>query len=115
MEEGSTRYIEQEISFLKDRIHRFHLGIDPSLSREGFLQDGARLEYLLDNNELRWKQRGKVDWLKNGDRNTSFFHAKAAARRRANRIDRLLNWDGIWCQSAKEMEDVIQGFFYGSI
>ena len=44
------------------------------------------LESLLAQDDERWKQRAKVNWLKHGDRNTKFYHAIANQRRRNNRI-----------------------------
>lgn len=45
---------------------------------------------------MYWKQRGKSHWLREGDRNTSFFHSKASARRKMNWIHGLVDKQGTW-------------------
>ncbi|KAA3459967.1 reverse transcriptase [Gossypium australe] len=37
-----------------------------------------------------WEQRARVNWLRHGDRNTTYFHNCATARRRANSIYKLI-------------------------
>lgn len=44
--------------------------------------------------EIKWKQRAKVKWLKEGDNNTRFFHRIASYRRNINYIMSLLDDDG---------------------
>jgi predicted helicase len=37
---------------------------------------------LMEQEEAKWKQRAKEDWLKNGDRNTRYFHACATIKKK---------------------------------
>ncbi|XP_043814018.1 uncharacterized protein LOC122723953 [Manihot esculenta] len=53
---------------------------------------------LLKQEEARLKQQAKCFWLKNGDRNTKFFHAQINGRRRMNRISKLKESSGTWIE-----------------
>jgi hypothetical protein len=46
---------------------------------------------LLHNQNVYWKQRGKIKWVKLGNENTKFFHTKATINYRNNYISMLLN------------------------
>lgn len=52
------------------------------------------LGLLLEKEDLRWKQRAKKHWLKNGDKNTKFFHACANQKRKKNIIKSVLDSHG---------------------
>ena len=52
---------------------------------------------LFEVEEIMAQQRSHVEWLKEGDRNTAFFHARASARRRTNTIKALVREDGTKC------------------
>lgn len=51
-----------------------------------------RLEFdrILEMEEVMWRQKSQVQWLKEGDGNTAFFHKMANAHRAINSIDVLL-------------------------
>ncbi|KAL4318995.1 hypothetical protein GQ457_18G000180 [Hibiscus cannabinus] len=53
---------------------------------EALLAAKGELRHLLNTQEVYWAQHSWVLWLSAGDRNTSFFHAKASTRRRKNAI-----------------------------
>jgi hypothetical protein len=57
------------------------------------------------------RQRSRVEWLREGDRNTAFFHARASARRRTNKIDMLLREDGSRCETQGEIKGMIHNFY----
>jgi len=44
---------------------------------------------LIKNEEISWRQKSRSLWLKEGDRNTNFFHKIANAHKRYN-IDQLM-------------------------
>ena len=43
----------------------------------------------VDLEETHWRQTSRELWLKEGDRNTGYFHRMASAHRRANYMDRI--------------------------
>jgi hypothetical protein len=60
--------------------------------------------------EIMWKQRSRIAWLREGDSNTSFFHQRASRRRARNRIVRLNRPDGSKCTNVEEMQTMAVDF-----
>ena len=57
------------------------------------------------------RQRSRVQWLREGDRNTAYFHAQAAQRKRMNRIAGLTRADGSVCADEDEDKGEVQSFY----
>ena len=84
-------------------------------SRGGDVARVRRLEHevniLLDREAQMWSQRSKIQWLRDGDRNTLYFHSKASVRRRRNYIRGLYNREGRWCTDQSSLVDTVVDFY----
>jgi predicted CopG family antitoxin len=69
------------------------------------------IDELLYREEMLWLQRSRVAWLKEGDRNTKFFHQKAVWRARKNKVKKFKDEQGIWQDTPSEMERMTTSFF----
>ena len=58
-----------------------------------------------------WKQRSRNNYLKEGDRNTSFFHTKASNGKQWNWIQGLEDENGLWQEGLDEIEHVATQYF----
>ncbi|XP_061999150.1 uncharacterized protein LOC133716455 [Rosa rugosa] len=79
------------------------------LAERGHLME--RLERLLSEEELYWSQRAKVSWLKEGNRNTGFFHRKASNRKSKNFIRGLYDEAENWKEDDDGLETVVVNYF----
>jgi hypothetical protein len=64
----------------------------------------------MDLDEISWRQKSRVLWLKKGDRNTKFFHRMANSHRRNNFIG-CLNVEGTLTLDPKEVEEGIVQYY----
>ncbi|KAB5545180.1 hypothetical protein DKX38_013292 [Salix brachista] len=75
------------------------------------LELSGEYNLLLDQEELFWKQKSRNSWLKEGDRNTHFFHLSTIIRRRKNKIEGLQNTNGDWVSDMCGMKDIVVNYF----
>ncbi|KAA3480252.1 reverse transcriptase [Gossypium australe] len=65
----------------------------------------------IDKDESYWEQRARIDWLKLGDKNTSFFHKQATQRQKRNFIQKLHFEDGRETIENEEMKEIARSYF----
>ena len=70
-----------------------------------------QIENLFMDEKTYWRQRSRVEWLKDGDRNAKFFHSKASAPKKKNRISGVLNKQNIWVEDEEEVERQFCNYF----
>ena len=71
----------------------------------------GELNDLLDDEEMYWRQRAKAYWLKEGDKNTKFFHAHASKRRKQNTIVGIWDEQGRWCEDEESIAQAAISYF----
>jgi hypothetical protein len=70
-----------------------------------------RLQLLLDQENLKWKQRAKADWLQGGDRNTKYYHACANYRKKSNQIFSIVDELGVLRDSDAAVKEAFVNYF----
>ncbi|KAF8413454.1 hypothetical protein HHK36_001441 [Tetracentron sinense] len=61
--------------------------------------------------EAELQQKSRVKWLNLGDKINEFFHQAIASRRHINRIDSILNQDGVLVSDTNQIPTIAVNFF----
>ena len=88
--------IKKQIEVLKLKIHQAEPLAVQDREHENINGLRRELNSLLEKEEKIWRQRSRVLWLTQGDRNKKYFHGRASQRRRRNSISRLCGERGSW-------------------
>lgn len=105
---GSVR---KEIMKLEKRLVRLRSSCTTPVYTDEERSIERKLCELFECEEIMARQRSRVNWLQEGDRNTSFFHARASARRNTNRIRYLVRSDGTKCDDKEEIKGMARDFY----
>ena len=60
--------------------------------------------------ETHWRQLSRELWLREGDRNTSYFHCMTTAHQRVNSLDRV-KINGVWLSKEQEVREGVANAF----
>ena len=61
--------------------------------------------------ESYWHARARANEIRDGDKNTKYFHHKASQRKRRSCIKGLLDENGVWKKGREEMNEVVRHYF----
>lgn len=108
--------IDTNIKFLEDKINHFDNIASNRLLLDDELQDRIKAQMdlwaWLERRESYWAQLSRSRWIKEGDRNSKFFHAYASIRRRKNQIDKLVI-DGVPINKPQDIKEETIAYFQG--
>lgn len=107
-----------EFGSIRKRIKELKVQLHDAKQRPlgtGFLEEirdiEGELKDIFEKEEIMFKQRSRVSWLKEGDQNTKYFQNCASHRKRKNTVRGLLRPDGTKCQSDEGMREMAKGFY----
>ncbi|KAJ4833299.1 hypothetical protein Tsubulata_004319 [Turnera subulata] len=93
---GIQRFLEHKNSaFLTDLETELRLELDGVLLQE----------------ELLWLQKSRRQWVQDGDRNTTYFHMSTIIRRKQNKIEALIDDNGVWQTDPDSLQHLATNYF----
>eukprot|EP00253_Pinus_taeda_P033682 PITA_33682 len=86
---------------------------------EGFTEERQKLTDSLQEEwedrclqeEIFWRQQSRIQWIREGERNTQFFHKSTMAHRAHNRITKIKDSQGIELVSHNDMQSILVQHF----
>jgi hypothetical protein len=103
--------LARKVRKLREKLNKLRtrsVGRGPNEEEKSIVK---QLKEALRQEEIWMKQRSRVQWLREGDRNTAYFHAQASQRKRVNKIENLEREDGSRCATWDENCTEVQSFF----
>eukprot|EP00253_Pinus_taeda_P008458 PITA_08458 len=103
----------------KDKILKDLKNIQQRLILEGRSEELAQKEQEMDakllererQEELLWRQKSRIRWLKEGEKNTKFFHRTTVQRRMHNQISQITNAQGDKLETQEDIEKEFLQYF----
>ncbi|KAJ6672520.1 hypothetical protein OIU85_013819 [Salix viminalis] len=90
-----SSHITRRVEEARKEWGKCQIDLDANPSNAGLRMQERRLAHqynqLLNDEESYFRQKSRIQWLSQGDRNTKFFHRSVLHRRSRNTIHRLIN------------------------
>ncbi|XP_059066322.1 uncharacterized protein LOC131857643 [Cryptomeria japonica] len=102
------RDLENRLASLQEDI------IQMGMTSKKFLQERelkGQYSEVLAREEVFWRQKLRECWLKEGDRNTKFFHNSVKAKRSRNKITTILNRENVVLDKVDDINKEAVEFF----
>ncbi|KAM2502553.1 hypothetical protein ACFX1W_033092 [Malus domestica] len=106
---ASGRNSQLRIAILKNDLRNTYKS--DKFASEAVRNMEGELKHLLREEERYWKLKSRNQWMKEGDKNTKFFHAQTMKRRRCNKIVGLEDEQGNWCTGPGEVDEIAVRYF----
>ena len=104
-------HVGRKIASLEKQLKRLELLPGSKETDDDIMEVRKALNIWLDAESTMWQQRSRNLWLTSGDRNTSFFHAKASNRFQRNPIRGLCDEMGTWKEDDRSIELTTLNYF----
>ncbi|XP_024157591.1 uncharacterized protein LOC112165325 [Rosa chinensis] len=103
--------IPKKLATLKDSLKQYPIDVQNDEDRKKRILIKSEIAKFAGYEETMWKQKSRINWLQEGDRNTKFFHAYAKSRGRQNKVAGVFDEQGRWCEDMQEVQDAFISFF----
>jgi len=103
--------VRKGISRLENQLKEAHLWDGSPDNIKKFKELEKEHGELLQVEEVIWRQKSRAVWLKDGDKNTKFFHGKENQRSKTNEISKLKDEHGILWRGDENMERLLVNYF----
>ncbi|XP_048613313.1 uncharacterized protein LOC125587176 [Brassica napus] len=99
----------KQVEELKEKVEGLYL--DDEATTEEISEALKELSAALKAEEMFWRQKSRVLWLREGDRNSKCFHALVKQRRARNRITQLLDENGNIVEDEEGLVAIATSYF----
>lgn len=101
-------HVEGELSKINEKF------IEKGMDEADFdieLQLKSELKEILAREEIFWRQKSRGVWLKEGDKNTKFFHKTVNINKARRNITEIVKEDGLVMQNTEEVNQAAAQYF----